>query len=46
MKIISDFIHTLTRGALQEDRPLLLFVFGLLVLSVTLIVFGLAKEMG
>ena len=43
MWIIKDFIRTIREGASNGDRPVLAAMFGLLVLSVVLIVYGLAK---
>ncbi|CAG0992351.1 hypothetical protein [Geobacter sp.] len=43
MSIIRDFIRTLREGAANGDRPILAAMFCLLVFSLTLIVFGLAK---
>jgi hypothetical protein len=43
MWIIKDFIRTIREGASNGDRPILAAMFGLLVLSIALIAFGLAK---
>lgn len=43
MSIIKDFLQTLREGTANGDRPLLSFVFGLFVLSLSLIVYGLVK---
>ena len=43
MWIIKDFIRTFREGAANGDRPVLAAMFGLLVLSLTLIAVGLAK---
>jgi hypothetical protein len=43
MSLLKDVLHTLTRGATKEDRPLMAFMIGLAVLSVSLIILGLTR---
>ncbi len=43
MWIIRDFIRTIREGAANGDRTILVTMFGLFVLSITLIAYGLAK---
>ena len=43
MWIIKDFIRTLREGASNGDRPVLAAMFCLLVLSLALIAYGLAR---
>ncbi len=43
MGIIKDFIRTFRAGAANGDRPILSAMFALLVLSLTLIAYGLVK---
>lgn len=41
--MIRDLLHTLRSGTTNGDRPILTFMLGLLVVSVSLIVYGLVK---
>lgn len=43
MWIIKDFIRTFRTGAANGDKPILSAMFALLVLSLTLIAYGLVK---
>jgi hypothetical protein len=43
MSLIKDFIKTLARGIIREDRPLMTVVVGLFILSLTMIIHGLSR---
>ncbi|HML77761.1 hypothetical protein [Geobacter sulfurreducens] len=43
MPLLKDVLHTLTRGAIKEDRPIMTFMLGLAALSVSLIILGLTR---
>lgn len=43
MKLIKDFLQTLGRGVFGEDRPLMVFMGAMLLLSLVLIAASFAK---